>query len=192
MNYVDQLRRNLTLEPEEVLYRASVLALITHEDDPKLLLTRRASTLKSHAGQVSLPGGMRELHERSNAEAALRETHEEVGVPPESVELIGCLPTVRARSGKEVKPLVGLVQPNPQLILEEREVARAFWVPLSELLDAPVQPYHVRYYGVPLKTASFVLQDEVVWGLTGRVLVHLLDAGFGAKRQWSQVMKPWK
>ena len=158
-----------------VQFDAAVLLLLTREENPKILLTRRAAHLKSHAGEVSLPGGKKEHPERSPADTALRETWEEVGIPRESIRLIGDLGVQRAKSGVRVRPVVGLIDAQPKLIVDSGEVAHAFWVPLQDLIHTPIKPHRVNYRGMNLDTSAWHLQEEVIWGMTGRILSDFLN-----------------
>ena len=158
-----------------VQFDAAVLLLLTREENPKILLTRRAAHLKSHAGEVSLPGGKKEHPERYPADTALRETWEEVGIPRESIRLIADLGVQKAKSGVRVRPVVGLIDAQPQLIIDSGEVAHAFWVPLQDLIQTPIKPHRINYRGMNLDTSAWHLQEEVIWGMTGRILSDFLN-----------------
>jgi 8-oxo-dGTP pyrophosphatase MutT (NUDIX family) len=107
---------------------AAVLLAMTDEDDPRILLSKRADTLKNHAGEVSLPGGKRDLSDTSNIAVALREAWEETALDPFSVRLIGELPTQTARSGISVKPIVGIIPMDTELVAQPDEIDKLFFV----------------------------------------------------------------
>src|SRR5690606_26662707 len=88
---------------------AAVLMPITRNDDPELVLTLRASGLSTHGGEVAFPGGRRDPEDRDLIDTALREAHEEVGLPPGLVEVVGPLSTLVSRHGIKVTAYVGLV-----------------------------------------------------------------------------------
>jgi 8-oxo-dGTP pyrophosphatase MutT (NUDIX family) len=115
--------------------RASVLVpLVMHRDALSVLLTRRTGHLRSHAGQVSFPGGRAEEHDADAVETALRETEEEVGLAREQVEVIGSLPAYTTITAFHVTPVVALVRSPLTLALDAFEVAEAFEVPLQFLM----------------------------------------------------------
>lgn len=124
------LRRKMCedLKPAGVL-----IPIVEHADRLSVLLTQRSAALKHHAGQVSFPGGRMESVDADITETALRETHEEVGIRPEQVDVAGFLPPMLTVTGYAVTPIVGLLAPGISLTLDEREVELAFEVPLSFL-----------------------------------------------------------
>ena len=103
---------------------AAVLIALTNEDDPRILLSKRSGTLKHHAGEVSLPGGKRDLSDTSNIAVALREAWEETALDPFSVRLIGELPTQTARNGLKVKPIVGIIPAEVPLVAQPDEIEK--------------------------------------------------------------------
>ncbi len=122
---------------------ASILIAITDEDIPKLLLTRRASHMNSHAGEVAFAGGKHEPQDKDNITTALRETFEETNLSPSQVQVIGQLKQEKAKSGISVRPIVAIIPPNQNLIAEESEIARIFWVELAWLLATPTVDYQI-------------------------------------------------
>lgn len=151
--------------------RAAVLALVyARGDEPHLLLTRRADTLARHPGQVSLPGGRPEPGDADLAATALRETHEEVGVPPAAIRILGALDDVHTMaSAFVISPYVGLVDPTPQPVANDAEIGRIFEISLRDLLDHDA--------GLPsaptLGELRYALAGEDIWGATARILRNL-------------------
>lgn len=162
--------------------QAAVLILLSEEESPTVLLTERSSGLRSHAGQISFPGGGLDDGESAVA-GALREAEEEVGLDPGSVEPIGCLPTVWVPvSGYEVTPVVAAWRdPVPLSPSDPREVAGVMRLPLRHLADPDSRVTATLPGGY--QGPAFVLGEWFVWGLTA----HLLDATltFGG---WA---RPW-
>ncbi len=173
---------------------ASILVAITNEAKPRLLLTRRAANLTSHAGEVCCAGGKFEHGDGNNVVTALREACEETALSPSRVNIIGQLPPQLSKSGLSVRPIVALVDPDLILVPELGEIARIFWADFGTLIQQPLTEYQIRYpiQGVPttLVTPSFLVDGETVWGLTGRVIASLLEVGFDREFDWYYRLAP--
>ena len=146
-----------------------------HSGGWSILFTRRSENLAAHSGQIAFPGGGVEPGESLEA-AAIREAREEVGIPPERVELIGRLDDIVTHSGFLVAPFVGVLHERIDYVLQASEVVEVFEVPIEALLD-PRNP-EVRY--VPFRGRRFPAyfygyESYEIWGLTGRMLKALLD-----------------
>lgn len=153
---------------------AVLVPIVLREKEPTVLLTRRTDHLHHHPGQVSFPGGRVEAHDVSPMDTALRETEEEIGLVREKVELLGCLPQYRTGTGFDVTPVVGLVSPPLDLVLDAFEVAEAFEVPLSFLLDRANHRLHsVEVRGVRREYYAMPYGDYFIWGATAGMLVSL-------------------
>ncbi len=167
---------------------AAVLVAITHEQHPKLLLTRRASHLNSHAGEVSFAGGKHDLADGNNVVTALREAYEETALPPNRVHLIGQLPTQTSKSGLSVRPIVALVDPKVCYVAEVGEIERIFWADFEALIELPTVDYHQVYrqgaQTIHYTTPSWIVDNETVWGLTGRIIASLLEVAFERQIEW--------
>jgi 8-oxo-dGTP pyrophosphatase MutT (NUDIX family) len=159
--------------------RAAVLIpLLLKEEGLSVLLTQRTNHLRDHAGQISFPGGRMDPEDQSPNDTALRESREEIGLDPGRVEIIGHLPEYLTVSGYSVTPVVGLVQPQAEYVLDAFEVADVFEVPLSFLLDPANHQVRLweseqggrRFYSMPY-------ENHFIWGATAgmlRNLYHLL------------------
>ena len=157
--------------------RACVLIPLVrnHSGGWSILFTRRSENLAAHSGQIAFPGGGVEPGELLEA-AAIREAREEVGIPPERVELIGRLDDVVTNSGFLVAPFVGVIHERIDYVLQASEVVEVFEVPIEALLD--LRNPEVRY--VPFRGRRFPAyfyryEAYEIWGLTGRMLKALLD-----------------
>ena len=164
---------------------AAVLVPVFEEDGvARLLLTRRSTNLPSHQGQVAFPGG--KVHAGETAEAgALREAHEEVGIRPEDVEVVGALQELSTVASQFVlAPFVGVLPERPSLVPNPGEVARAFDVAVAELMKPDV--YHEERWELPgmgeRPMHFFDIADETVWGATARILHDLLALVTGSLR----------
>jgi 8-oxo-dGTP pyrophosphatase MutT (NUDIX family) len=141
------------------------------------VLTRRPDTMVNHRGEVAFPGGKIDPRvDASPRDAALREAEEEIGLPRDSVDVIGQLDTMHTVSGPFlIEPFVGLIERLPVLVPDPREVERVFDVALSELLSDEV--HHQErwdFFGEPRVMHFFELADETVWGATARILAGFL------------------
>ncbi|OTG62921.1 CoA pyrophosphatase [Acinetobacter silvestris] len=163
---------------------AAVLIAITNESDPKVLLTRRSVYLNNHAGEVSFPGGKRDPSDTSNIVVALREAWEETALNPFDVQLLGDLPMERAKSGMTVKPVVGLIPADINLIAQPSEIDRIFFVSLRKLMESKPIPYEVRLAHQSLYFPSLRVENEIVWGLTARILISLFQYGLNYHKSW--------
>jgi 8-oxo-dGTP pyrophosphatase MutT (NUDIX family) len=168
-------------ELREILDRpgrpASVLlALLERSSGPTVLFTERAAHLKEHAGQVSLPGGRLGAGE-SPAEAALREAHEEVGLDPSSVDVIGSLDDFLTGTGFTITPVVGVVgNASFVAIPDPGEVAGVFEVPLGVILDRTAMSVgYFERHGTRLLTYELQYSGRRIWGATAAVLRNFQD-----------------
>lgn len=185
---IDQLRQGIGFAPSPRRADAAVLLAITQEEQPRVLLTRRASHMRHHAGEVSFPGGRREAGDTSNIVVALREAFEETGLNPFQVELLGELPSQRAKSGLWVKPIVGLIPPDVILVPQPDEIERIFYVELMQIIKAQPLPYPVQLNQQQYYMPSFQLDNEIIWGLTARILVSLFRRGLRHSIEWPLLM----
>jgi 8-oxo-dGTP pyrophosphatase MutT (NUDIX family) len=161
--------------------RSAVLAPLYDADEgPSVVLTRRAAHLRSHHGEVAFPGGRAEPHDDDLAVTALREAHEETGLAPESVEIVGRLDGLETfSSGSEIHVYVGVLPGYPDLVPEEGEVAAILHVPLAELVADGVYREERWTFGdrVDRPMHFFELVGDTVWGATARMLRQLLLVG---------------
>ncbi len=178
--------RRFTLEPvaahdhqgiDDQPHTAAVLApIVDRHGEDHLLVTRRADHLGEHAGQMSFPGGGVEPEDHSLLETALREAYEEIGLEPETVEIVGRLDDIRTVTEYAVTPFVGRI-PDRQYRPDESEVAEIAVLPLSGLLDPANYEAERRdhpHYG-DIVVHYFHVDGYTVWGATARMLVQLLE-----------------
>ncbi|MGZ7040060.1 MAG: CoA pyrophosphatase, partial [Thermoanaerobaculia bacterium] len=155
--------------------RACVLIPLLRDHGWSLLFSRRAENMAAHSGQIAFPGGAVEAGE-SLADAAIREAEEEVGIPARNVELIGRLDDVITNSGFLVAPFAGIVHDRVEYVLQAREVAEVFEVPIDALLH-PSKPdvRYVTFRDRRYPAYSYTHEQYDIWGLTGRMLKSFLD-----------------
>lgn len=162
--------------PGQARLGAVLLLLYDKEGEIHFVLTRRRDDLNSHAGQMALPGGRREAQE-SLQETALREAHEEVGVHPQGVTILGELtPLYIMPSDFEVHPYVGWHAEPPLLVPQDAEVAEIVEVPVHQLLDEATRGREMwEMRGIRLEVPFFRVGEHKVWGATAMMLSEFLE-----------------
>lgn len=171
----------ITSSPRSDERISAVMALLVDgPDGAEVLLTRRSSQLNNHRGEISFPGGRADEGE-SIVEAALRETFEEVGIDSSLITVhceLSPLSTFVSRS--YIVPVIGSTPVKPQLSLNQHEVEKAFWVPLSELTRSDTYVAETWTFTMSERANAqpmhfFYLDDETIWGATARMLHELLS-----------------
>ena len=153
---------------------AVLVPLVERATGMTVLLTQRATTLKDHAGQISFPGGRIEPDDADAWHAALRESHEEIGLTENFVEFAGYLPDHWVGTGFRVTPVVGFVNPAYELRIATAEVHDVFEVPLNFILDeANHQPRERNLGGVIFQAYDIAYGDRIIWGATAGMLLTL-------------------
>ena len=155
---------------------AVVLVPIMLRDPLTVLLTQRAHDMPSHPGQISFPGGKVEAGDRSPLDCALREAHEEIGLPASCVDPLGYLDSYRTGTGFQISPVVALVRPGFEVAVDAREVLEVFEVPLGFLMNAANHNRESRlwkererfYYTMPYG-------DRFIWGVTAGIIRTLYE-----------------
>jgi 8-oxo-dGTP pyrophosphatase MutT (NUDIX family) len=141
-----------------------------------VLLTKRTSDLKQHAGQIAFPGGRMEETDADPVACALRETEEETGLPPAAVEILGTLDPYLTITGYEVTPVVGVITPPFTLKPDPIEVAETFEVPLSFLMD-PANHHRVEreYKGLTRAYYAMPFGQKYIWGATAGMILNFYE-----------------
>jgi len=163
---------------------AAVLAVLFEEaGEARLILTRRASSLRSHRGEVSFPGGRLDPGEDARS-AALREAHEEIGLNPAQVRVEGWIhPVLTVVSASLIMPIVATVPSRPHVVASPAEVERVFDVPLRDLADPDI--FHEERWSFPGRPVPgspdgsfpvwfFEVEGEMIWGATARMIHELM------------------
>jgi len=143
-------------------------------EDCSIILTVRTDNLSSHAGQVSFPGGTVDEEDTDPVHTALRESAEEIGLRPDSVQIIGQLGQILLPSGFCVTPIVGLIEPGVLFIPSPREVAHIFHAPSSLLLNpAQYQRKVMTWQNIERHVLELHFEQHRIWGATATILHHL-------------------
>jgi 8-oxo-dGTP pyrophosphatase MutT (NUDIX family) len=184
-DYLERLRFRLKradaverpLPGTELKAAAVLVALLRHQDELHVLYTRRSDRLASHRGEVAFPGGRVDRRDPHLLAAALREAHEEVGIEPQAVDILGCFEGRRTRSTDiMVTPFVGMVRGTPELRPDPKEVAEIFEVPLRALADPRHRSAHRwERNGAASNRPAILYQQQVIWGLTYELTMRFLQ-----------------
>ncbi len=154
---------------------AVLVALFVDRGELHGVLTRRREDLRRHAGEISFPGGRHDETDADLLVTALREAQEEIGLAPEAVQVVGALqPTPTIATGYRVYPFVGLIEPGQAWKLSPREVAEVLELPLAKLLAGYSRRRLLRR-GIPIRTDTYVLDGNLIWGATARILADLFE-----------------
>jgi len=155
---------------------AVLVPLFERDGEAHVWLARRPASMRSHAGQVAFPGGKRDAADASLLETALREAHEELGIPRASVDVLGALDGIVTITGFTVSPWVGWLPADVALTPSPAEVARVFAAPLKAFLEEPSGMFPKR---------GWTVDGELVWGATASILrgfvAILRELGAGAQ-----------
>jgi 8-oxo-dGTP pyrophosphatase MutT (NUDIX family) len=157
---------------------AAVLApLFERDGDLHAVFTKRRSHLRLHAGQISFPGGRREEGDTDLIQTALREAHEEIGLDPGAVTLVGALrPTPTVVSDIAIYPIVGLIAPPTGAWAIAADEVEAV---IEESLTRLASTHHLltveRLDGERVTTDAYTVGADTIWGATGRIVADLLS-----------------
>lgn len=170
------LNPGLTLPAAQLRPAAVLVPVWLRPEGVRVILTKRASHLKHHPGQVAFPGGKLDREDPSLEACALREAQEEIGLPPAAVEVLGRLPAHETVTGFTVTPVLGLVRDDFTPVSQAEEVEEVFTVPLSHVLDPQRYAIEGRIWrGTPRRYYAVPWGPYYIWGATARMLRGLAD-----------------
>lgn len=153
---------------------AVLVPIIERVNTPHIILTRRSNELPSHKGQVAFPGGKIDPIDKTPTDAAIRETHEEIGIAPRQIKPLGKLPLLETGTGFIITPITAKISPPLNYRMEVGEVDEIFEVPLSHV--ANLQNYKrqsVIYNNLERKFWQLDYKHHYIWGATAAILIDL-------------------
>ena len=152
--------------------RAAVTVLfVVRDHEPKILLIRRAAHRGNHRTEWAFPGGVSEPEDLTLKDTALRETHEEVGIPASMIECWGPLPKVITGTGFEVWPFAGRLCENASLTLAQEEVDDYAFIPVDRLADASARrQITLMRDGLTRRWDAIEHEGKIIWGATARII----------------------
>jgi 8-oxo-dGTP pyrophosphatase MutT (NUDIX family) len=144
--------------------------------EPHVVLTKRRADLRRHAGEISFPGGRKDPGDADLSATALREAEEEIGLSPAQVTLLGALPTTSTFvTNYVIHPFVATIPPGVAWRLSAKEVDQVLELPLEEVRAAKTVT-DIERRGITFQTDAYIVEGNVIWGATARILAHLFDA----------------
>ncbi len=189
------VRRILSKSPkarldDPSLSPAGVMVLLYPKDGEYcILLNKRSQHVEKHKGEISFPGGHRDERDLTLLDTALRETHEEMGIRPQDVEVLGELDDVATTSNYVIRPFVGTIPSPYRFKPSDREVAEVLEAPLALLCDAGRMRDDVRLVGGRLVgSPAYAYRGHLIFGATARILRRLIELLESAPDEEA----PWK
>jgi 8-oxo-dGTP pyrophosphatase MutT (NUDIX family) len=165
---------SLTLKAPGSIVAAVLIPLYLSNGDLHAVFTKRNADLRRHAGEISFPGGRRDEEEELRA-TALREAEEEIGLEPADVQIVGALPpTGTIVTNYVIYPFVGLIEPGGQFRPNPIEVDAVVELSLPALMEGFERKRLIRR-GVPIKTDTYTVEGNFIWGATARIVGTLLE-----------------
>tara|TARA_B110000008_G_C16794535_1_gene494045 strand:+ start:207 stop:815 length:609 start_codon:yes stop_codon:yes gene_type:complete len=169
-------KKNINLDSNSYKIAAVLFPLIEKNNELKVILTTRSKDLPSHPGQVCFPGGKLEKTDKNIIECAKRESFEEVGIKSDQINLLGQLDDCITGTNFKVTPVIGLIDSNYIPVLQEKEVADIFEVPLDYFIEKNNQK--IEYANYKDKSYSYYQynwKNKKIWGSTARIIVNFCE-----------------
>lgn len=143
--------------------------------EPSVVLTKRRADLRRHAGEISFPGGRKDAEDQDLTATALREAEEEIGLERSRVSLLAELPpTLTFATNYVIHPYVGMIPAGVAWRLSAREVDAVLELPLDAVRAGRTKT-NIERRGMSFETDAYVIDDQIIWGATARIIGHLLE-----------------
>lgn len=182
------------IKDHSLVEAAVLLLLFYHRNEHWILLNRRTELVEHHRGEISCPGGKRDAMDENLLQTALRETHEELGVLPADVTILGELDDLQTSSRFRISPFVGILPYPYEFHISELEVAEMLEMPLAALADPANHRAEVRLVdGRLLDAPNYVYNGNLVYGATARILeqfMGLVEALPEKELLWKELHHP--
>ena len=154
---------------------AVLVPLYLDSNNLHAVFTKRRDDLRRHAGEISFPGGRQDFPDEDLRVTALREAEEEIGLPGDAVDMVGALPpTGTFVTSYKIHPFVGVIEPGRAWTPQPSEVEEVLELSLPDLVAGFEMKRLIRR-GVPIKTPSYTVNDNFIWGATARIVQSLLE-----------------
>lgn len=191
------IRRILTENPKKTVVDSSLtpagvtLLLYPKDGEYCILLNKRTDTVDDHKGEISFPGGRKDPEDKTLLDTALRETHEEMGISPDDVDVLGEIDDVPTNTSYLISTFVGTIPYPYEFAPSEAEVAEVLEVPISTLMDINSTRDEVRVRdGELVNSVSYSYDGHLIFGATARILsrfLELLDTAPEREAPWKSV-----
>ncbi len=191
------IRRILTNNPKKTVVDSSLtpagvtLLLYPKDGEYCILLNKRTDTVDDHKGEISFPGGRKDPEDKTLLDTALRETHEEMGISPDDVDVLGEIDDVPTNTSYLISTFVGTIPYPYEFAPSEAEVAEVLEVPISTLMDKDSARDEVRVRdGELVNSVSYTYDGHLIFGATARILnrfLELLDTAPEREAPWKSV-----
>jgi 8-oxo-dGTP pyrophosphatase MutT (NUDIX family) len=177
-------RAKRTLPRDDCVVAAVLVPLFIMDGEAHVLLTKRSQEVEHHRGEISFPGGKLDETDANLLSCALRETHEEVGIHPSAVSVVGELDEFHTvATGFLVAPFVGIIPYPYELRPSRREIDEVLHVPLEVFFDPSRKTTETwTFKGVALEITAYKWNDHTIWGATARIMNHFVDVLSGLSR----------
>lgn len=182
-----QNHQPMQISKSQITDAAVLILLLNKNDIPYLLFTKRTELVETHKGQISFPGGVKDKGDKTLIDTAVRETYEEVGIPPEKINYLGQLDDFFTVTNFIISPFAGYVENAVNYNVNESEVAEILEVPLSLFLSNKF--FEVKkweYHGQKYDVYFYYYGEHVIWGATAFILNRFIDTVF----QYNPAPKP--
>jgi 8-oxo-dGTP pyrophosphatase MutT (NUDIX family) len=169
----NNLKRSEENKFSSLIHAAVLIPITCIEEELVVLFTKRTGFVKNHQNQISFPGGKIEIEDLNPLSAALRENHEEIGIPVDDIEVIGALEPRNTSTGFYVYPFIGFIHNLDQLGINPTEVEKIIYIPLKWLQD-PCNSHYELYQGKSTNQHSVLFysqyEGDLVWGITASLI----------------------